>query len=118
MSELYSIQPASPIYLEQSRISKLPILLLNAHSQCNCRCVMCDIWKRKDGLAFHASDLERHRKSIQKLGVRHVVLTGGEPLLNRELDAICRFFRNPGIRTYLLSNRVLIFKKVKSGADI
>ena len=118
MSELYSIQPAPPLYRGQSRISKLPILLLNVHDQCNCRCVMCDIWKRKDGRAFHASDLERHRKSIQKLGVRHVVLTGGEPLLNRELDAICRFFRNLGIRTTLLTTGLLLFKRAESVADI
>jgi len=79
---------------------------------------MCDIWKRKDGLVFHASDLERHRESIQKLGVKHVVLTGGEPLLNRELDAICRFFRNLEVRTTLLTTGLLLFKKAEMVADV
>ncbi len=98
----------------------LPILLLNVHSQCNCRCVMCDIWKRKDGRMRHAADLERHRESIRRLGVEHVVLTGGEPLLNRELDAICEFFRNLGIRITLLTTGLLLLKKaaiVTSGFD-
>jgi len=63
---------------------------------------MCDIWKLKDGREFHAADLERHRESIRTLGVKHVVLTGGEPLLNRELDAICEFFRDLGLRVTLL----------------
>ena len=81
---------------------------------------MCDIWKRKDGRARHAADLERHRESIRKLRVEHVVLTGGEPLLNRELDAICEFFRDLGVRTTLLTTGLLLLKKadiVTAGFD-
>jgi MoaA/NifB/PqqE/SkfB family radical SAM enzyme len=72
---------------------------------------MCDIWKRKDGREFHAADLERHRESIQRLGVKHVVLTGGEPLLNRELAAICEFFRDLNLRITLLTTGLLLQKK-------
>ena len=72
---------------------------------------MCDIWKRKDGREFHAADLERHRESIRTLGVKHVVLTGGEPLLNRELGAICEFFRDLGLRVTLLTTGLLLQKK-------
>ena len=111
ISVLYEIQPAPPAHLEGSRITTLPILLLSIHSQCNCRCVMCDIWKRKDGREFHAADLERHRESIRTLGVKHVVLTGGEPLLNRELGPICEFFRDLGLRVTLLTTGLLLQKK-------
>jgi MoaA/NifB/PqqE/SkfB family radical SAM enzyme len=72
---------------------------------------MCDIWKRRDGREFHAADLERHRESIRSLGVKHVVLTGGEPLLNRELDTVCRFFRELGLRITLLTTGLLLEKK-------
>jgi Fe-coproporphyrin III synthase len=81
---------------------------------------MCDIWKRKDGREFHAADLERHRESMRRLGVKHVVLTGGEPLLNRELSAICAYFRDLGIRVTLLTTGLLLQKKadmVASGVD-
>jgi Fe-coproporphyrin III synthase len=108
---LYEIQPAPSAHLKGSRITALPILLLNIHDHCNCRCVMCDIWKRKDGSEFHAADLERHRDSIRTLGVKHVVLTGGEPLLNRELEAICKFFRDLGLRVTLLTTGLLLQKK-------
>lgn len=116
MSLLHSILPAPTTHLEQSRILKLPILLLSIHDQCNCRCVMCDIWKRKTGLAFHASDLDRHRESIRTLGVKQVVLTGGEPLMNRELDAICRFFRELGVRITLLTTGRLLFQRAQTVA--
>jgi len=72
---------------------------------------MCDIWKRKDGREFPAADLERHRESIRRLGVKHVVLTGGEPLLNRDLPAICRFFRDLDLRVTLLTTGLLLQKK-------
>jgi len=81
---------------------------------------MCDIWKRNEAREFHATDLERHRKSIRTLGVKHVVLTGGEPLLNRQLDAICGFFRDLGLRVTLLTTGLLLQKKadiVASGFD-
>ena len=72
----------SPVSSSPSgRITTLPILILNVHSRCNCRCVMCDIWKRETNDQVHARDLERHRASLENLGVRQVVLTGGEPLL-------------------------------------
>jgi Fe-coproporphyrin III synthase len=113
---LYNIQPALSADLETSRITQLPILLLNVHTQCNCRCVMCDIWKRKDGRKFHAVDLELHRDSIEKLGVKHVVLTGGEPLLNNEVEVICEFFRNLGLRITLLTTGLLLQKKADAVA--
>lgn len=48
------------------------------------------------------------------------MLTGGEPLLNRELDAICEFFRDLGVRTTLLTTGLLLLKKadiVTTGFD-
>jgi MoaA/NifB/PqqE/SkfB family radical SAM enzyme len=73
---------------------------------------MCDIWKRKDGREFRAADLDRHSASIRELGVKHVVLTGGEPLLNRDLEVICGFFRDLSIRVTLLTTGLLLEKKV------
>jgi Fe-coproporphyrin III synthase len=118
--DLYSIQPETSARLEGSPLARLPILLLNIHSQCNCRCVMCDIWQRKDGSESRAADLEPHRESIRRLGVKQVVLSGGEPLLNRELDAICRFFRGLDVRITLLTTGLLLNKKadiVAAGFD-
>ena len=77
---------------------------------------MCDIWKRKDGREFPAADLERHRESIRSLGVKHIVLTGGEPLLNRDLPAICKFFRDLNLRITLLTTGLLLQKMADSVA--
>jgi MoaA/NifB/PqqE/SkfB family radical SAM enzyme len=110
MSQLYSIHPIAAPADEASRIHQLPILLLNVHSNCNCRCVMCDIWRRKEQYELQHDDLERHRDSLKKLGVQHVVLTGGEPLLHSRLESLCDFFRQLDIRLTLLTTGLLLYK--------
>jgi Fe-coproporphyrin III synthase len=111
MPQLYEIQSASSSHLAKHRLTRLPILLLNIHTLCNCRCVMCDIWQRTEGQEFPVADLERHRASFLSLGVRQVVLTGGEPLLHRDLLRLCAFFHGLGIRITLLTTGLLLNKR-------
>jgi Fe-coproporphyrin III synthase len=94
-------------------IKTLPILILNVHERCNCRCMMCDIWKRDDGGELHPEELARHRASLVNLGVRQVVLTGGEPLLHSNLGAICRFLKECGVAITLLSTGLLLKKRAE-----
>jgi Fe-coproporphyrin III synthase len=101
-----------------ARLSTLPILILNAHSRCNCRCVMCDIWKREANDQVNAQDLERHRASFRSLGVRQVVLTGGEPLLHNDLSALCNFFREQKIHLTLLTTGLLLHKRAEEVAAL
>jgi MoaA/NifB/PqqE/SkfB family radical SAM enzyme len=101
-----------------TRLATLPILILNAHSRCNCRCVMCDIWKRESGDQMRAEDLERHRTSFENLGVRQVVLTGGEPLLHTDLRAFCNFFRDRQSHLTLLTTGLLLHKRAEEVATL
>ena len=94
-----------------SGLTSMPILILNVHSHCNCRCVMCDIWKREKHEQVRVADLDRHRASLRNLGVRQVVLTGGEPLLHGDLGALCDFFRQENIRLTLLTTGLLLLKR-------
>src|ERR1700759_5774212 len=95
---------------ETAHIVRLPILLLNVHEHCNCRCVMCDIWQRKDGKELDLADFARHRESLLQLGVRNVVLTGGEPLLHRNFEVLCDFLQECNIQITLLTTGLLISK--------
>ena len=91
------------------RLESLPILALSVHSACNCRCVMCDIWKANaDKREISADDLERHVDAIRALRVQRVMLTGGEPLLHRNLWALCRQLQALGIRITLVTTGLLI----------
>lgn len=89
-------------------ITRLPILLLNVHEHCNCRCLMCDIWQRTDGRELDVEKFSRHRESLRKLGVRHVVLTGGEPLLHRNFSGLCLILKQCNVRITLLTTGLLL----------
>ncbi|MGC2403234.1 MAG: radical SAM protein [Acidobacteriaceae bacterium] len=99
-----------------AELGRLPILILNVHSHCNCRCLMCDIWQRTKHEQINAADLERHRESLRKLGVQQVVLSGGEPLLHTDLEPLCSFFREQGIRLTLLTTGLLLHKRAREVA--
>jgi MoaA/NifB/PqqE/SkfB family radical SAM enzyme len=77
---------------------------------------MCDIWKTKDGKIFGVRDLQPQLESIRRLGVRQIVFSGGEPLMNPELPQLCSILRNAGIRLTLLSTGLLLKKCAKSVA--
>lgn len=91
-------------------IENLPILVIHAHSSCNCRCIMCDIWKTKDAKVFGVRDLKPQLDSIRRLGVRWIVFSGGEPLMNPELPELAAILRQEGIRLTLLSTGLLLHK--------
>ena len=108
----------APRDIEQHRVTQLPVLVLHAHSSCNCRCVMCDIWKTKDSHAFQSADLQPHLESIRQLGVRWVVLSGGEPLLNNEWPQLCSLLRREGIRLTLLTTGLLLARHAAQVAEL
>jgi MoaA/NifB/PqqE/SkfB family radical SAM enzyme len=95
-------------------LDRLPILILQPHSRCNCRCVMCDIWKVTDEREITASELERHLADIERLGVEWVVFSGGEPLMHSDLFRLCGMLREHGIRTTILSSGLLLARYADS----
>jgi Fe-coproporphyrin III synthase len=89
-------------------IQKMPVLVMNPFNRCNCRCVMCDIWKRDSVEEFSVEQLEAQLASIENLGVEWVVLTGGEPLMHPHLFRFCEPLRARRIRLTLLSSGLLL----------
>jgi MoaA/NifB/PqqE/SkfB family radical SAM enzyme len=89
-------------------LGRLPILVLEPHSRCNCRCVMCDIWKNTDARELSAAELERHLDDIVRLRVEWVVFSGGEPLMHTDLFRLCSMLRERAIRVTILSTGLLL----------
>jgi MoaA/NifB/PqqE/SkfB family radical SAM enzyme len=84
------------------------ILLMEPHSRCNCRCVMCDIWKRTEAREISEQELQRHLDDIVALGVEQVVFTGGEPLMHSDLFRLAAQLRARGMRITLLTTGLLL----------
>src|SRR4030088_402651 len=93
------------------KLHSLPMLVLMPHSSCNCRCVMCDIWKANAmKRELSREDLERQMGSLRNLHVQRIVLSGGEALMHQNLWTLCELLRelNKDLQITLLSTGLLL----------
>ena len=104
--------------VSEQRIRELPIVVLFPHNRCNCRCVMCDIWKIRKVREITERDLEPHISSFRSLKVKWVVLSGGEPLMHSGLPALCRLLRREGMRLTLLTAGLSIERHASNIAEL
>jgi MoaA/NifB/PqqE/SkfB family radical SAM enzyme len=88
-------------------ITQLPILILFPHSRCNCRCLMCDIWRATTSAELAAVEIAGWLAEWRRLGVRRVVLSGGEALMHSHLGELCDQLRAADIGVTLLSTGLL-----------
>ena len=98
-------------------IRELPVLVIMPHSRCNCRCVMCDIWRIRQIREVTARDLEPHFANLRELRVRWVVFSGGEPLMHSDLWALARLLRREEIRTTLLTAALTLERHAAAVAE-
>lgn len=89
-------------------IPSLPIVILSPHSRCNCRCLMCDIWRDTKKQEISAQDIAAWLSEWCALGTRRVVLTGGEPLMHSSLWEVCALFRGADIGVTIISTGLLL----------
>ena len=95
--------------LQTHRISALPVVILMPHSACNCRCVMCDIWKDNKNLKqLSEQDVSELLASLKKFGTQHVAMSGGEALLNPNFFKLCEILKDQKIKISLLTTGLTI----------
>ena len=71
MSTLVSITTASDAPDSAAHnVRTLPVVVIFPHNQCNCRCVMCDIWRIREAKEITPADLEPQLASFRELSVR------------------------------------------------
>jgi len=118
MSTLVSIaNPSDSADLAAHQIRTLPVLVIFPHNQCNCRCVMCDIWRIREAKEITPADLKQQLSSIRKLGVHWVVLSGGEPQLNEKWSCLAQMLRSAGSRVTLLTAGLLLKSQAQTIVD-
>jgi len=70
---------------------------------------MCDIWKAdKGGVEMSSELLRSYAESVKDVAVRHVVMSGGEPLKHHNLWSFCQSLRREGVKIVLLSTGLLL----------
>lgn len=106
----------SLLNLYSDHLHALPLLVLYLTDGCNSRCVTCDIW-RNPRRNMPMALVESIADVCQELGVRWVLLSGGEAMQHPEWPAIARRFRQEGIHVMLLTNGLLLRKQAQATID-
>lgn len=112
MNKNLSIDAIKRIYsLKSHKIVSLPIVILMPHSRCNCRCVMCDIWKGNNNIKqLEEDDIKKLLDSLRKLSTKEVVMSGGEALMHPNFFRLCEIIKSRKIKITLLSTGLLLKK--------
>jgi cyclic pyranopterin phosphate synthase len=101
-------------------------LRISVTDRCNFRCVYCmpkevfgrdyRFLERRELLTFE--EIERLTRAFASLGVEKVRLTGGEPLVRRELESLVELLAAiPGLDLTLTTNGSLLPRKAQALAD-
>ncbi len=90
-------------------LERLPLVTLYLSERCNSRCITCDYWKS----GFGDMKLEAVREllpELDALDTRDVLVSGGEPLLNREWREIADLLKSSGLNLWLLTSGLSLVK--------
>ena len=74
--------------------------------RCNAKCGFCDIWE-KPSPYITVENFTENLHHLRQLGVKVIDLTGGEPLLHREVDKLLQIAKDLGFITTLTTNGLL-----------
>src|SRR5258708_1274287 len=77
---------------------------------CNLRCSWCDTkysWSVREGGTWESLSPEEVVQRVEKLGARHIVLTGGEPTLQKELPQLAQLLKEKGYHLTIETNATI-----------
>lgn len=95
----------------------MPLVTLYLTERCNSRCVTCDYWRHgRDDMDLGA--VVRLLPDLASLGTQVVVLSGGEPLLNRCWTQIAQVLRANGLKVWLLTSGLSLAKHARRVAAL
>jgi MoaA/NifB/PqqE/SkfB family radical SAM enzyme len=83
---------------------------------------MCSVWKHAESEEMNLKEIKVAAEKMKKLGVSYVVITGGEPLLRKDIVEIVNIFSKLGMSTRLQTNGLLLTeekldKLIKAGLN-
>ncbi len=102
---------------------RIPIAVsIHVTNKCNLRCSYCyaNVEDRfsKNVEDFTTQELKAYIKEMKQLGTRWIILLGGEPLLRDDIGELIRFIKHEGIFCELVTNGILIEKKIDDIKEI
>jgi MoaA/NifB/PqqE/SkfB family radical SAM enzyme len=98
-------------------VTQKPVVLTHfLTSKCNCKCKICDIWRKDSAQEMEPAQIQRILNEAKKLNFAVYVMWGGEPLLRADSLEIMEYAHKLGLYTSLITNGTLLPKKAKEVA--
>jgi Fe-coproporphyrin III synthase len=112
-----AVAAAPPALAAHTTLTRLPLVTLYVTDRCNSRCVTCDYWRhgRND---MDLAAVTRLLPSFAQLRTEVVLLSGGEPLLNPEWEAITHLLRSNGLKVWLLTSGLTLAKHARRATEL
>ena len=102
-------------YLQYKRFHVAPIwVTFDLTWNCNCRCDYCNYW-RENHIDLPTKQVKKIVENIKKMGVMYLGLSGGEPLLRKDIIEIVGFGKELGMYVGLNTNGTIGKEDVYSG---
>jgi len=96
-------------------------LFIRILEACNANCFMCDFRLSKDQYRLSLQEMQYILPRVQKEGIRYIRLTGGEPLLHKDIVEFLTLIADHGMKSSIITNGFFLEKKlqalVKAGLD-
>jgi MoaA/NifB/PqqE/SkfB family radical SAM enzyme len=89
----------------------LPIVIFYVTEGCNLKCVTCSYRNALPG-ELTLEEIGKLAEELSEFGLRHIVFSGGEPLLRRDFIQICEIFKKLGVKQTILTNGLLLEKRI------
>lgn len=91
-----------------------PFLLSYEITQrCNAKCSFCGYWRLKEpSLGLPLDKIKKIFEDGYDLGCVFAIITGGEPLLRKDIPEVFKLAKNTGFSTVLLTNGYLLPKRI------
>lgn len=89
-------------------------------SRCNLKCAMCNVWKLEtchsnlQEKELSIPEFEKLIADLSRLGTKVVYLSGGEPLLKKEIFSIIEMAKAKSMTVGMITNGTLITEKIAS----
>lgn len=79
------------------------------NEKCNCKCIMCDFWSRKQPAELSTDIWVRALLSLKELcGTYHINFSGGEPFLRKDMFYLLEVCQKNGIIFGITTNGLLL----------
>lgn len=84
------------------------LLFVRVTEACNAHCFMCDFAGNQTAHSFTVEDAHLLVEELAGSSVRHIRLTGGEPLLLEDVGQIVAIFKGAGLLVSIITNGLLL----------